>query len=211
MAPSSSRLEALKIYLLCKLCPDSLVHFDLRILVSNKTFDSFCYECVHVAVVTGANSFMLLKLEVAADRTFLCGLIRSPGLSANLFFRNVPIKKTWFCSVCIASSPVDFWGWTPHVLIKEITLQYGNFKDFLLETYLFFSPLRDFKPLHYCCSPDMMQVWFCWTHKVANFPSSTVLPAAYVGVGSRFAIIAAGSCKGTHRAEKVQGLPATTC
>lgn len=79
--------------------------------------------------------------------------------------------------------------------------------DILLETYLFFSPLRDFKPLHYCCSLHMMQVWFCWTHKVANFPSSTVLPAAYVGVGSRFAIITAASsrqCKGTRRAEKLE-------
>lgn len=50
----------------------------------------------------------------------------------------------------------------------------------------------------------MMQVWFCWTHKVANFPSSTVLPAAYVGVGSRFAIITAGSWQGTRRAEKFE-------
>lgn len=109
MIPSSSHLEALKINILRKLSPDSLVRFELRILVSNKTFDSFFYECVHVAVVTGANSFMLLKLEVAANRTFLCGLIRSPGLSANLFFRNVPIKKKiWFCSVCIASGPGDF-------------------------------------------------------------------------------------------------------
>lgn len=68
----------------------------------------------------------------------------------------------------------------------------------------FFSPLRDFKPLHYCCLPDMMQVWFCWTHKVANFPGSAGLPAAYVGVRSRSAIITAGSCKGTRRAEKLE-------
>lgn len=108
MIPSSSRLEALKINLLRKLSLDSLVRFGSRILVSNKTFDSFFYECIHVVVVTGATSFTLLKLEVAADRTFLCGLIRSLGLSANLFFRNVPIKKIWFCSICIVSSSGDF-------------------------------------------------------------------------------------------------------
>lgn len=39
-------------------------------------------------------------------------------------------------------------------------------------------------------------------HIVANFPCCTVLPAAHVGVGSRFAIIMAGSCKGTRGAEK---------
>lgn len=91
----------------------------------------------------------------------------------------------------------DFWWLTAHVFIKlkKKVKKLGNFaKNTRYQ--------KDRKQLHYCCSSDLMQAGFYCTHKVANFPCSTGVPAAYVGVESHFAVIIADLNKVTLGAEQ---------
>lgn len=158
----------------------------------------------------GDQSAQFHAVKTGADRTFLCGLIRSQGLSTNLFLRNVPLKKS-------ASAPFAFRGffrrWTAHVLIKakkqkqpKISLKKTTATlHFFGSTHLF-SSLRDCKQLHYYCSPD--ETWWKYefiVHVKLLIFRAAVLPPAYVGVESHFAVIITGPCKVTRsRAEKLE-------